>query len=772
MIRAGAEDPASLFAEEERALASSRHEQEGIAFERWKLLAAHDRERYLELASACARSLACAPKHPRRFEALQWLIRRLGGGALELALAELAAAPTEHDAFAIAHLLAGLFGPSARPALDWLLARPAVYFRQVALQLLINFKDSALEPLVDAGLDALLGGADLQGQVRGIDLCESFGHARKAERIWQLLESKAKQVRARAARSLAAHAEPASFTRALALLAHRQAPARLGAVELLRALDLARAAPALEARLETEPSEEVRDELLLALTELWRAEGRTLGWEEVERRIARTRLRDDLAPWLTLDALPPLYLTRSDDPLPARAVHYLLHRQARVRGVRADLEAEALYALLDRRRSGGFALALLEACLGAGGAVEESWALTVAAILGDERVVPRLVAAVRDFIRDRRLGFAEYAVRALALQGSDAALLALDGLALRHAAKPKNVGEAASEAFAEAAERQDLTPDALRDRVVPWLGFERGKPRRVECGGKTIEITIGDDFAHAFRDAKSGKAVRALPKGAPAEVVAALKEEKAILKDAVRAQSLRLENLMVVQHRWSGALFRERFLGHPLLRPFARRLVFGRYAPGELEASFRARADGALVDAAGAEVTLADDAEVGIAHPLELAPEALEAWRARIAGEGAPPFPQLERPVHRVSDEERELEACYGWTGVSADTRHVKRMAERLGWRRGDSSGGWIHDYYKAFALSDVVARIALEEMPVVLELSGSARLGALSFAPRSAPRRPLRLGAVPTLVYSETLADLEKLAGQPRADREPRDVS
>ncbi len=357
-------------------------------------------------------------------------------------------------------------------------------------------------------------------------------------------------------------------------------------------------------------------------------------------------------------------------------------------------------------------------------------------------------------------------MRALALQGSDAALLALDGLALRHAAKPKNVGEAASEAFAEAAERQDLTPDALRDRVVPWLGFEPGTPRLVACGAKTIEVTIGDDLGHAFRDAKSGKLLRSLPKGAPAEVELALKEEKGILRDAMRAQSLRLENLLVVGHRWSGALYRERFLGHPLLRPYARRLIFGRYAPGgALEASFRARADGVLVDAAGAEVSLADDAAVGLVHPLELAPEALEAWRARLAAEGAPPFAQLERPMHRVSEEERELEACFGWVGVSVETGRLKGAALRLGWRRGDSSGGWIHDYYMAFPLAEVVARIALEEMPVALELSASARLGALSFTPREGPRRALRLGEVPALVYSETLSSLERLAGQPRAD-------
>ena len=61
--------------------------------------------------------------------------------------------------------------------------------------------------------------------------------------------------------------------------------------------------------------------------------------------------------------------------------------------------------------------------------------------------------------------------------GSDAALLAVDAMSIRYCSKMKNVGRAAGEAFAAAAEARDIEPDGLGDRVVPWLGFEPGKPR-------------------------------------------------------------------------------------------------------------------------------------------------------------------------------------------------------------------------------------------------------------------------------------------------------
>ena len=146
------------------------------------------------------------------------------------------------------------------------------------------------------------------------------------------------------------------------------------------------------------------------------------------------------------------------------------------------------------------------------------WALAVAALLGDDRVVAVLLQQIRTWVDGNRGKLAEYAAQALALLGSDVALCAVDTLSIRYRSKQKNIGKAASEAFAEAAQRLGVTVDELGDRVVPWLGFEPGKPRLIEHQDKRIEVRIGLDFKLEFRDLAKGKKIASLPAGIPAEV--------------------------------------------------------------------------------------------------------------------------------------------------------------------------------------------------------------------------------------------------------------
>ena len=63
----------------------------------------------------------------------------------------------------------------------------------------------------------------------------------------------------------------------------------------------------------------------------------------------------------------------------------------------------------------------------------------------------------------------------------------------------------------------------------------------------------GLDFKPAYRDLAKNKRVASLPGSAPAEIKAEVKELTAALKEAIKAQHLRLENLMVQQHRWPAA---------------------------------------------------------------------------------------------------------------------------------------------------------------------------------------------------------------------------
>ena len=193
----------------------------------------------------------------------------------------------------------------------------------------------------------------------------------------------------------------------------------------------------------------------------------------------------------------------------------------------------------------------------------------MAGLLGDDRIVPILNQQIRQWADSSRGKMAEYAVEALALLGTDAALLTVDALAIRYRAKNKNVGRAAVEAFAAAAENLGITPDELGDRVVPWLGFEPGQKRIIDCGAKKVEARIGSDLKLQFIDLEKNKPVASLPKSAPKEVLAEFKELGATLREVVKAQTLRLENLMVRQQRWPVERWTELFTMHPVLLPMA-----------------------------------------------------------------------------------------------------------------------------------------------------------------------------------------------------------
>jgi hypothetical protein len=407
--------------------------------------------------------------------------------------------------------------------------------------------------------------------------------------------------------------------------------------------------------------------------------------------------------------------------------------------------------------------------------------LTVAALLGDDRVVAPLAPQIRQWAETTRGKMAEYGVQALALLGTDAALLAVDSLALRFRTKKKNVGEAAASAFRAAAERLGITTDELGDRVVPWLGFEPGKPRVIDCGGRRIEARIGPDFKLKYHDLDKNKPAASLPKTAPKDVQAQLKEAGALLREAAKAQVARLENLTVRQQRWPAARWRELFLTHPVLLPFAVRLVWGAYdAQGQRVGTFRALEDRTLTTANDEPFEFPEGCTVGAVHPLELSEDERGMWQAHLADyEIEPPFPQLERPVVRLADSQREVKIITDYRGTSLNALTFRGRAERLGWFRGDvGDGAGIFCFWKSFPAAGVDALIGLEGMYIGVGMNDEIRLEDVCFVqPREASRygyygiprgegdeRLLALKDVPPIVYSEVMGDLQKIAGQKAA--------
>jgi uncharacterized protein (TIGR02996 family) len=135
------------------------------------------------------------------------------------------------------------------------------------------------------------------------------------------------------------------------------------------------------------------------------------------------------------------------------------------------------------------------------------------------------------------------------------------------------------------------------------------------------------------------------------------KKGKAPADPLSEAITRRLQEHMVDGRRIPDRDFVHHFVGHPLVAPIARRLVWATYDNLDVEATFRIDETGAALDAGGDPVDLSG-ARIGVLHPAEL-PAAdrrgvLKEWGEVFSDEGlVQPFPQLARPVHELREQER-----------------------------------------------------------------------------------------------------------------------
>jgi len=212
------------------------------------------------------------------------------------------------------------------------------------------------------------------------------------------------------------------------------------------------------------------------------------------------------------------------------------------------------------------------------------------------------------------------------------------------------------------------------------------------------------------------------------------------------------------------------FLEHPVLFPFAVRLVWGTYSPdGKIRATFCALPDRSLTDSSDESVDLpADDTPVGIVHPLDLSEEQLNAWRSHLADyEIEPPFPQMDRPVVRVTPEQRELKMYDELKGSQLNALSFRSKSERSGWSRGPvGDGAMIASYRKRFAGLGIEAYVTVDGLPVYTDPTAQMTMGSILFipidtTPRDFQERLMKLGKVPAMAFSEAIGDMTRICGR-----------
>ena len=313
-----------------------------------------------------------------------------------------------------------------------------------------------------------------------------------------------------------------------------------------------------------------------------------------------------------------------------------------------------------------------------------------------------------------------------------------------------------------------LDPAYVEEATVPDFGLRDGVVE-VDAGGATATLTLG----HADRPtltwrAADGRASRAIPRDAKAADPGGAARAKQIVDDVEgmrAAQRTRIDLIMRRANAWPVDAWRVRYLDHGLVGTIARRLI---WTIDEIPAIWR---DGVLVDVDGCHVVADARATVRLWHPALRPVDEVVAWRAALQRwEITQPFKQAHREVYLLTDAERRT-ATYSNRFAAHLVRGPTLLAitQARQWKAGLFGGA----SSPSFDLPAVgmraewwVSQAGDESTPYGAPLFLAT--DQVRFVTRDERGDPLPLDAIPPLVLSEVLRDVDLFVGVASVGNDP----
>jgi predicted DNA-binding WGR domain protein len=476
--------------------------------------------------------------------------------------------------------------------------------------------------------------------------------------------------------------------------------------------------------------------------------------------------------WLDLAVLPQLVLRDGGVALPHTAVTHVVTMLAMSKADEVYAGVDIVKDLCTPDSLAEFAWGLFGAWQSADMPAKDGWALTALSWLGDDETVRRLTPLIRAWPGEGGHARAVNALDVLAAIGTDVALMHLHGIAQK--VKFSGLRAKAKEKIAQVAADLELTPDQLADRLVPDLGLDENGSMVLDYGPRRFVVGFDERLTPYVVD-ETGTRRKDLPKPgvrddqdkAPAahKQFAALKKDVRMLAtDQVR----RLQQAMVNGRRWTVTEFTDLFVGHPLLRHVTRRLVWARFDGENATFTFRVAEDSTFADVSDEEVPLPADATIGIPHPLHLGDD-LAAWVEIFSDyEILQPFPQLGRPVHALTGEERALGELAMFKDITVPTGKVLGLTNR-GWQRGDPQDGGVEMWIERPVPSGHTVIVNLEPGIAVglVDEFPEQKLESVWLSANGGsywePKGGLLFGELDPVTASEVLTELTELTGTTR---------
>lgn len=332
----------------------------------------------------------------------------------------------------------------------------------------------------------------------------------------------------------------------------------------------------------------------------------------------------------------------------------------------ADPETAALIAGLDRPGLAAFGRALLAGWVEAGMPPAESWVVLAQAHIGDDETVEALAPLVRSWPATGRHQRAVDGYAVLATMGTDAALRHFLAIETNMVGGPTN--ERALYYLGRGAAARGLSVTRLADRMTITHGLDAGVA--VDYGTRSFPVHA-DELLVAHVRTPDGRVLARPPKpgvrDTRPEGYQWFLQFKKDLRATATAQTARLEQDMLARRLRPAGDFPGVLLRHPVLGPLVRRLLWGEYDGRRLVRALRIAEDGSFADRHDNTADVPGDTPLAIVHPADLGPD-LAAWSQIFADyEILQPFPQVNRPLVALTEEQRAATSLAGFGPVTAD---------------------------------------------------------------------------------------------------------
>ena len=356
---------------------------------------------------------------------------------------------------------------------------------------------------------------------------------------------------------------------------------------------------------------------------------------------------------------------------------------------------------------------------------------------------------------------------------------------------------AINKAMTKLATKLDVSREDLEEMSVPAYGMTDVGRLTQALGDFTAELTVLSSRSTELTWIRAdGKPQKSLPAAVKAEFAEDVKELMAAKKDIEKmlpAQAERLDGLYLQRKSWPLAVWRERYLDHPLIGALARRLLWNFTLDETTQTGVWLK--DAIVDRSGNPLSLDEKTMVSLWHPLHQESIIVLGWRSFLEEwEIVQPFKQAHREIYLLTPAEEQtlvysnrfaahllrqhqfnaLCSARGWKNqlrlmVDAEynpaTRHLPQWDLRAEyWIEGAGDDTLESGAYRYLATDQI--RFYQEGTPQLSAHAGGGGYG--SRRNYHNPSEPIPLAQIDPMVFSEIMRDADLFVGVSSVGNDP----